>query len=84
MRLFDTIYGILSNLSESVNNKQLQMSDIQQRAYREAQRDISDKSDNELREIITSGKSTAKDYGIRQAALEEAAKRKEQKKKKKD
>ena len=84
MGLFDTIYGVLSNLSESVNNKQQLMSDIQQRAYREAQRDISDKSDNELREIITSGKSTAKDYGIRQAALEEAAKRKEQKKKKKD
>ena len=84
MGLFDTICGILSNLSESVNNKQQQMSDIQQRAYREAQRDISDKSDNELREIITSGKSTAKDYGLRQAALEEAAKRKEQKKKKKD
>ena len=84
MGLFDTICGILSNLSESVNNKQLQMSDIQQRAYREAQRDISDKSDNELREIITSGKSTPKDYGLPQAALEEAAKRKEQKKKKKD
>lgn len=84
MGLFDTICGVLSNLSESVNNKQQQMSDIQQRAYREAQRDISDKSDNELREIITSGKSTAKDYGLRQAALEEAAKRKEQKKKKKD
>lgn len=84
MGLFDTICGILSNLSESVNNKQQRMSDIQQRAYREAQRDISDKSDNELREIITSGKSTAKDYGLRQAALEEAAKRKEQKKKKKD
>ena len=84
MGLFDTICGILSNLSESVNNKQLQMSDIQQRAYKEAQRDISDKSDNELRKIITSGKSTLKDYGLRQAALEEAAKRKETTKKKKD
>ena len=71
MLFFDTVYEILSNLKGNIDNKKDQFSAAKERAYEEAKISMVRKSDNELKGFITSSGSSPKDYGIRQAALEE-------------
>ena len=71
MDFFEKLYEVLFNLTSSVNDKKQDLYNARQQAYEDAKVYISRKSTNELKKIVTSGCSSPKDYGIRQAALEE-------------
>ncbi len=75
MDFFEKLYEVLFNLTSSVNDKRQDLYDAKQQAYEEAKAYIGRKSTNELKKIAASGCSSPKDYGIRQAALEELKKR---------
>jgi len=75
MDFFEKLYEVLFNLTSSVNDKKQDLYNARQQAYEDAKVYISRKSTNELKKIVTSSGSSPKDYGIRQAALEELKKR---------
>lgn len=83
MGFFDTVYEILSNLKGNIDNKKDQFSTEKERAYEEVKISMVRKSDTELKGCITSSGSSPKDYGIRQAALEELQNRQDAKKNRK-
>ncbi len=83
MGFFDALYVILSNFKENVDEKKKQFSAVKERACEEAKKSMVHKSDDELKELITSSGSSPKDYGIRQAALKELQNRQDAKKNRK-
>ena len=75
MDFFEKLYEVLFNLTSSVNDKKQDLYNARQQAYEDAKVYINRKSTKELKKIAVSGCSSPKDYGIRQATLEELKKR---------